>query len=355
MKAVHLLKIKRVSLYFISKTRFYFSKRTELGSCTGVKRCWNPGPLAALHFSLHKMNSPLIFSWGQEVLPMENNHPGQQPTTNLRVLKVPTAKSKRNLSQHLRDRWVRLGGVRALQHCSSRGFALQELIPDDSAIQMWYRSHHGHVTASTKLDTAHDPRPVPASGGMLKDRQWGWIALKTEQSSQPPPSQSAISEDLTRAKWWASSELQRWDVPDQSPASGGQNAPFGSWKLKARGAGAAPQGSRWCWQVWPPHGEENSYKTYSALPAPPLGLRLPQCWRKPKQSRKKKALKNPSKQTPKSNLLLVHSRLFFIPLITATNVLLSLEENVVIPQSDVFTFTSIIAWYILTLVKSYVF
>jgi len=59
---------------------------------------------------------------------------------------------------------------------------------------------------------------------------------------------------------------------------------------------------------------------------------------------KKKTPENPSKQTPKPNLLLlVHSRPFFIPLITATNVLLSLEENVVIPQSDVFTFPSIIA------------
>lgn len=51
----------------------------------------------------------------------------------------------------------------------------------------------------------------------------------------------------------------------------------------------------------------------------------------------------------------INLRLFFILLITATNILLSLEENVVIPQSDVFTCTSIMAWYILTLVKTCVF
>lgn len=115
MKAVFLLKIKRISLYFISKTRFYFSNRTELGSSTGMKRCWNLGSLVALHYSLHKMNSPLIFGWRQEALPKENNHPGEQPATNLQFLNVPTAKSKRNLSQHLRDRWMWVGGVGACQ------------------------------------------------------------------------------------------------------------------------------------------------------------------------------------------------------------------------------------------------
>lgn len=202
MKAVFLLKIKRISLYFISKTRFYFSNRTELGSSTGMKRCWNLGSLVALHYSLHKMNSLLIFGWRQEALPKENNHPGEQPATCLQQIAkgifpntCVIAGCGWGVWEHARD-------------CSSGGFALQELIPDDLAIQIWYRSHHGHVTASTKSDTAHDAQPVPASGRMLKDRQWGWIVLKTEQSSQPPPSQSAISADLTRAKWWASLELQ---------------------------------------------------------------------------------------------------------------------------------------------------
>jgi len=202
MNAVFLLKIKRISLYFISKTRFYFSNRTELGSSTGMKRCWNLGSLVALHYSLHKMNSLLIFGWRQEALPKENNHPGEQPATCLQQRAkgifpntCVIAGCGWGVWEHARD-------------CSSGGFALQELIPDDLAIQIWYRSHHGHVTASTKLDTAHDAQPVPALGRMLKDRQWGWIVLKTEQSSQPPPSQSAISADLTRAKWWASLELQ---------------------------------------------------------------------------------------------------------------------------------------------------
>lgn len=57
------------------------------------------------------------------------------------------------------DKWVTRWERELQEHmrvCSYGAFAPQELIPDDSAVQIWYRSHYGHVTASPKLDTACD-------------------------------------------------------------------------------------------------------------------------------------------------------------------------------------------------------
>lgn len=166
--------------------------------------------------------------------------------------------------------------------------------------------------------------------------------------------------------------------------------PFSSWKPRARSTGSSPcrghavlleglcssswtkegrgwflvqpQDSRWCQKVWFSHGlvVENSYRALSlccSLCLWSFGLQNTEENQnnQKKKEQKKKEKRNPANRPQTQTFWLVHSRLFFIPLITATNILLSLEENVVIPQSDVFTFTSIIAWYILTLVKTYVF
>lgn len=51
------------------------------------------------------------------------------------------------------DKWVTRGEQELWEHvkvCSYGAFAPQELIPDDSGVQIRYRSHYGHVTASTK-------------------------------------------------------------------------------------------------------------------------------------------------------------------------------------------------------------
>lgn len=69
------------------------------------------------------------------------------------------------------DKWVTRRERELQEHvrvCSYGAFSSQELIPDDSAAQIRYRSHYGHVTASTKLDTAHDSRLCQLHSGCWK-------------------------------------------------------------------------------------------------------------------------------------------------------------------------------------------
>lgn len=55
------------------------------------------------------------------------------------------------------DKWVKDGSGGSRNMWGSAAMEpSQELIPDDSAVQIWYRSHCGHVTAPARLDTAHD-------------------------------------------------------------------------------------------------------------------------------------------------------------------------------------------------------